>query len=65
MRTSILGDICPHNVRTTSHEGYMSHEGDFVRIYISSPGIYARTMSALYPSVFSSGVTAIVYFCRG
>ena len=25
------GDICPHNVRTTSHEGYMSHEGDVVR----------------------------------
>ena len=25
------GDICPHYVRTTSHEGYMSHEGDVVR----------------------------------
>ena len=29
----IPGDICP--VRTTSHEGYMSHEGDVVRTYIS------------------------------
>ena len=27
MRTYIPGDICPQNVRTTSHEGYMSHEG--------------------------------------
>ena len=41
VRTYIPGDICPHNVgtmsaqcphyvRTTSHEGYMSHEGDVV-----------------------------------
>ena len=31
VRTYIPGDICPLNVRTTSHEGYMSHEGDVVR----------------------------------
>ena len=31
MRTYISRDICLHNVRTTSHERYMSHEGDVVR----------------------------------
>ena len=31
VRTYIPGDICPHNVRTISHEGYMSHEKDVVR----------------------------------
>ena len=31
VRTYMPGDICPHNVRTTSHEGYMSHERDVVR----------------------------------
>ena len=81
VRTYIPGDICSHNVRTTSHEGYMSaqcphnlgtmsalcqhilrymsHEGDVVRKLCEhiSPGIYVRTMSALYPSsVFSSGI---------
>ena len=38
---------CPYYVRTTSHEGYMSHEGDVVRKLCGhiSPGIYVRTIS--------------------
>ena len=52
-----------HYVRTTSHEGCMSHEGDVVRTYVVrtlcghiSPGIYICTISALFlSSVFSSG----------
>ena len=58
VRTYIPGDICPHKVstmstqcphyvRTTSHKGYMSHEGDVVRTLCGhiSPGIYVRTIS--------------------
>ena len=46
MRTYIPGYICPHNVRTTSHKGYMSAQCPH----------NVGTLSALYPSsVFSSG----------
>ena len=47
VRTYIPGDIYPHYVRTTSHEGYIFHEGDVVRILCGhiSQGIHVRTIS--------------------
>ena len=50
---------CPQYVRTTSHEGYMSLEGDVVRTQCEHcADIYLQGyMSALYPSsVFTSDV---------
>ena len=63
-----MAALCPHNVRTMSalcshnislviHISFVRCYADIVRTMCGhiSPGIYVRTMSALYPSwVFSS-----------
>ena len=61
MSLDIPGDIYLHNVRTTSHEGYMFHKGNVVRTLCGhSADIYLKGyMSAQYPPSVSALVAAL------